>query len=66
MNSPANEPAVKLNGAPDRIAGLSDVLILRNFASIRSSEGLHRELLEIIKIPDFANQQPTYLNVLTV
>ena len=54
MNSPTNEPAVKLNGTPDGIAGLSDVFILRNFASIRLSEGLHRELLE--KIPDFANQ----------
>ena len=47
---------MKLNGAPDGIAVLSDVFILRNFASIRSSEGLHRELLEKIKIPDFANQ----------
>ena len=56
MNSPTNDPAVKLNGAPDGIAGLSDVFILRNFASVRSSEGLHRELLEKIKIPDFANQ----------
>ena len=58
MNCPTNEPAVKRNGATDGIAGLSDVFILRNFASIRSSEGLHRhrELLEKIKIPDFANQ----------
>ena len=47
---------MKLNGAPDGIASLSDVFILRNFASIRSSEELHRELLEKIKIPDFANQ----------
>ena len=53
MNSPTNEPAVKLNGAPDRIAGLSDVFVSRNFASIRSSEGLHRELLE--KIPALPN-----------
>ena len=56
MNFPTNEPAVKLNGAPDGIAGMSDVFILRNFANIRSSEGLHRELLEKIKVPDFANQ----------
>ena len=56
MNSPTDEPAVKLNGTPDGIAGLSDVFILRNFASIRSLEGLHRELLEKTKIPDFANQ----------
>ena len=56
MNSSTNEPAMKLNGAPDEIAGLSDVFILRNFASIRPSEGLHRELLKKIKIPDFANQ----------
>ena len=58
MNSPTNELAVKLNGTPDEIEGQSDVFILRNFASIRSSEGLHshRELLEKIKIPDFANQ----------
>ena len=54
MNSPTNEPAVKLNGTPDGIAGLSDVFILGNFASIRSSEGLRRVLLK--KIPDFANQ----------
>ena len=49
---------MKLNGTPDGIAGLSDVFILRNFASVRSSQGLHshRELLEKIKIPDFANQ----------
>ena len=53
MHSPTNEPAVKLKGTPDRIEGLSGVFILRNFASIRSSEGLHRELLEKIKIPDF-------------
>ena len=56
MNSSTNETAAKLNGTPDGIAGLSDVFILRNFGSIRSSEGLHRELLEKIKIPDFANQ----------
>ena len=56
MNSPTNEPAVEHYGTPDGIAGLSDVFILRNFASIRSSEGLHRELLEKIKIPDFANE----------
>ena len=56
MNSPTTEPAVKPTGAPDGISGLSDVFILRNFASIRSSQGLHRELLEKIKIPDFANQ----------
>ena len=56
MNSPTNEPAVKFNGTPDGIAGLSDVFILRNFASIRSSEGLHRELLVKIEIPHFANQ----------
>ena len=49
---------MKLNGTPEGIAGLSDVFILRNFASVRSSQGLHshRELLEKIKIPDFANQ----------
>ena len=35
---------------------MSNVFILRNFASIMSSEGLDRELLEKIKIPDFANQ----------
>ena len=58
MNSPTNEPAVKLNGTPDGIAGLSDVFILLNFASIKSSEGLHshRELLEKINIRDFANK----------
>ena len=58
MNFPTNERAVKLNGTLDGIAGLSDVFILRNFASIRSSEGLHshRELLEKIKICDFANK----------
>ena len=58
MNSPTNEPAVKLNGTPDGIAGLSDVLFLRNFANIRSSEGphSHRELPKKIKIPDFANK----------
>ena len=58
MNSPTNEPTVKLNATPDEIAGLSDVFILRNFASIKSSEGLHghRELLEKIEIRDFANQ----------
>ena len=58
MNSPTDEPAVKLNETPNRIAGLSDVFILRNFASIRSSEGLHshREQREKIKIRDFANK----------
>ena len=66
MNSPTNEPAAKLNGTPDGIAGLSEVFILRNFASIRSSEGLHshRELLEKIKIRDLQTNWPTYLNVL--
>ena len=36
--------------------GLPTIFILRNFASIRSLEGLHKELLKKIKIPDFANQ----------
>ena len=36
MNSPANEPAVKVNETLDGIAGLSDVFILRSFVSIRS------------------------------
>ena len=66
MNSPTNERAVKLNGTPDGIAGLGDVFILRNFVSIRSSEGLHshREQLKKIKIRDFVISWPTYLNVL--
>ena len=53
MNSPTNELAMKLNGASDGIAGLSDIFILRNFMSIRSSDGLHRGLLEKVEIPKF-------------
>ena len=57
MNSPTNEPAVTLNETPHRIAGLSDVFILWNFASIRSSEGLRTQYtLKKIKICDFANK----------
>ena len=49
MNSPTKEQAVTINGTPDGIAGLSDVFILGNFASIRSSEG-SPEVLNVVML----------------